>query len=286
MNTFTLSLLALIPALLLCWYIYVKDRQEKEPLWLLAALFGAGALAYIPFLFAEDGLSRLTDLIFSPCMTYSLTGVPQFSSDAAFAGHTAVSALFTALAVELFKWVVLYFITFRSKHFGHLFDGLVYAVFVSLGFAALENIHFAISNGWDTLLLRSVTSVPAHMTYGVLMGFCYTLWNTYRLAAAHEKKLADGGLLEVTRPFRSALWLLFSVAGPILLHFFQLFATNLRNDVVSVLFYVVLAALYVLAFIGIHHLSKADDKNIEIAHRILMRKYPALSVSSAAPDKQ
>lgn len=286
MNTFTMSLLVLIPALLLCWYIYVKDRQEKEPLWLLAVLFGTGAVAYIPAVLAQNGSEQLLGQAFSPYITHTLTGAMLFTEEWAFAAHSAVSALTTALIFETLKWAVLFLLTFKSKHFGHLFDGLVYAVFVSLGFAVAESLWFAAFNNWDTLLLRSVVSVPAHMTYGVCMGFCYTLWRTYRIAATHEKQLADRQFLSVRKPLRCAPWLVMSLAGPVLLHTFQSFADTYHADAVSAMFYILLGVLYALAFVAIHRLSKADDKSIEIAHRILMHKYPSLSAPLEAPEKQ
>jgi RsiW-degrading membrane proteinase PrsW (M82 family) len=275
-----------LPALLLCWYIYAKDRQEKEPWWLLAALFGSGFVIFIPSAFAQHYATKLVDVAFAPFITYSLTGVANFSSEGAFAAHTAVVALAVTATVELLKWLVLYLITYKSKHFGHLFDGLVYAVFVSLGFAAAENIWFALTNGWDTLLLRSVTTVPAHMTCGVLMGFCYTLWRTYRSAAAREKQLAQSGRIRIGKPFRTAVWLVASIVVPCLLSAFRHFAGGYGDDLVSALYYIVLVACYVVAFLSIRRLSGADDKNIEIVHSIVLRKYPALSEASTAPDKQ
>jgi hypothetical protein len=38
-----ISLISLIPAMLLCAFVYYKDKAEKEPLGLLAILFAAGA---------------------------------------------------------------------------------------------------------------------------------------------------------------------------------------------------------------------------------------------------
>ena len=286
MSTFTLSLLALIPALLLCWYVYAKDRQEKEPAWLLALLFAAGFAIYLPAALSQSGVYALVDRAFCPYVSYSLSGALQYASEGVFAAHCAATALATAVLFECFKFISLFFITFKSKHFSHLFDGVVYATFVSLGFSTMESITFAAVNDWHTLLLRAVVSLPAHMTYGVFMGLCYTLWNTYRTAAAHEKKLADSGLLCVKKPFRPALWLVLSIIGPVLLHAFHAFSDTFGSDFISTLFYITLGALYALAFIVIGRLSRADDKNLEIAHRILMRKYPTLSDSSDAPEKQ
>ena len=54
--SFELSLIAVLPALLLCGFIFFKDRIEREPLGLLAILFGAGAISYIPSTLLESNL--------------------------------------------------------------------------------------------------------------------------------------------------------------------------------------------------------------------------------------
>ena len=57
------------------------------------------------------------------------------------------------------------------EEFNEPFDGIVYAVMVSMGFAALENIFYVFQFGYTTGILRAFTAVPAHATFGILMGF-------------------------------------------------------------------------------------------------------------------
>lgn len=42
---------------------------------------------------------------------------------------------------------------------------------VSMGFATIENVFYVIDGGIGTALLRMFLSVPAHATFGVIMGF-------------------------------------------------------------------------------------------------------------------
>lgn len=42
---------------------------------------------------------------------------------------------------------------------------------VSMGFACTENIMYVIEGGYQTAILRAFTAIPAHATFGVLMGF-------------------------------------------------------------------------------------------------------------------
>ena len=58
-----------------------------------------------------------------------------------------------------------------NKEFNEPFDGIVYAVMVSMGFAATENIFYVLEGGYQTALLRAFTAVPAHATFGILMGY-------------------------------------------------------------------------------------------------------------------
>jgi RsiW-degrading membrane proteinase PrsW (M82 family) len=62
-------------------------------------------------------------------------------------------------------------LVYRSRHFNEKFDGIVYAVFVSLGFAAVENILYVFQEGVTTGFLRAVTAVPAHAIFGIVMGY-------------------------------------------------------------------------------------------------------------------
>ena len=83
-----------------------------------------------------------------------------------------IKAFFVVGLVEEFsKYVVVRYIAQRNKEFDEPFDGIVYAVMVSMGFATLENILYVYSYGYETGVLRAFTAVPAHATFAVLMGY-------------------------------------------------------------------------------------------------------------------
>ncbi len=63
------------------------------------------------------------------------------------------------------------FVLFNNKNFNEPFDGIVYAVMVSMGFATLENILYVFHSGFTTGVIRMFTAVPAHATFGALMGY-------------------------------------------------------------------------------------------------------------------
>lgn len=277
MNSIGISFLALVPALLLCWYVYAKDRVEKEPIGLLALLFLAGGALYIPAILLENAIIGGFDSLFSSEIEYSLTGVATFLSNGARIGHNLLCG-FVAIAVieEAAKWLVLYLITFKNKNFSHLFDGVVYSVFVSLGFAAAENVRFAVMDGWDTFIIRSVTSVPAHMIFGVLMGISYTAWHMWLLAKKKETILEGEGVIKIVKPVKSGQWLVLSLLLPIAVHGFYSFTELFGSEAVTALYYAFIIILFAVCFVYLRWLSAVDRVDDEVAFGLLGVKYPEL----------
>jgi protease PrsW len=78
-----------------------------------------------------------------------------------------------ALIEEFSKFIFVRWVLYPNKNFNEPFDGIVYAVTVSLGFAGLENILYVLGDngGVETAILRMFTAVPAHASFGVLMGY-------------------------------------------------------------------------------------------------------------------
>lgn len=278
MDAIILSLVALIPAVLLCWYIYCKDRIEKEPVSLLLLLFGSGVTVYLPVIWVENHLIGLVDQALASRITYSLTGAANFESKGSFVLHSAACGfLAVALVEETVKWSLLYLITRKNKNFNHLFDGIVYAVFLALGFAAMENVYYAVRDGWTTFVLRSLNSVPGHMMFGVLMGYCYTMWHTYLVARKKEQELASSEKIACDKPFHSGIWLAASLLFPILLHGIYSFLRFLTSDEMLVVFYLFIICLYGGGFWGIRRLADKDSSDDRVADRMIRKKYPCAS---------
>ncbi len=85
------------------------------------------------------------------------------------------SFFLAAIPEEISKWLVLYWIVWKSREFDEHYDGIIYAVFVSLGFALVENIMYVVNRGMGVALIRAVLSVPGHGSFGVLMGYYFSL---------------------------------------------------------------------------------------------------------------
>lgn len=153
----TLLSLALAPVLLLLSYVYFRDKYEKEPLPILALCFFCGAISSFPIIALELFLKG----------GWVKAGLP-----AEGLGHAAFkSFLVAAFSEELFKFLAVTFLIWRSREFNERFDGIVYAVFVSLGFAAVENLLYVFSQGAGVGWLRMFTAVPGHAVFGITMGY-------------------------------------------------------------------------------------------------------------------
>lgn len=151
-----LILFAIAPVFAVLLYIYIQDKYEKEPAGLLIASFFMGAIISIiivTFLYLITGkLIPITD-------EYSVW--QQF-----------IKAFFViALAEEFSKYVIVKYFAQSRKAFNEPYDGIVYAVMVSMGFACTENIMYVLDGGFTTAILRAFTAVPAHATFGILMGY-------------------------------------------------------------------------------------------------------------------
>ena len=165
------------PGLALLCYFYLKDQYESEPFYMVLRSFILGALLVFPIMFIQ----------------YVLDVEAVFSSD----------TLYTFVAVgfleEFLKWFILYFTIYQHVHFNEHYDGIVYSVSVSLGFATLENIVYLFANGLEYALGRAILPVSSHALFGVIMG--------YYLG---KGKFSNGD--------KRVKWVLFSCVIPILLH--------------------------------------------------------------------
>jgi len=213
---------AALPVFVFLFLVYRKDT-EKEPPKLLILCFIFGAIAVLPILAVE----------------LFLGGIASFSDPAMGAFyHAFVVAAFTE---EVFKFLVLYLVIWKRKAFDQYYDGIVYAVFVSLGFAFVENILYVVQSGFVVAAMRAVLSVPGHGFFGVAMGYFFGL---ARLNPQKRTKM---------------LWL--SLLVPILLHglydFFLFFVEGVANPTLVVVLYVCFVALVIFMWVyGIKRIRK------------------------------
>lgn len=147
---FSLITAGLAPGVALLSFFYLKDKYEPEPVRLVFRLFLIGALLVFPIMVLQFAIQD----------EYSLPPI----LDAFFV---------SGFSEEFFKWFVIYHTVFKHAEFNEHYDGIVYAVAASLGFATLENILYIFANGIDTAFGRAILPVPSHALYGVIMGYYF-----------------------------------------------------------------------------------------------------------------
>jgi protease PrsW len=158
------------------------------------------------------------------------------------------SFIVAGLTEEAGKFLVVRSTVYQSPHFEEPADGLIYAAAVALGFAALENIIYLLSFGWQIILLRGLFSNLAHVLFSGLWGYPLALT---KLGMLNGRYWVTGG------------WLAAMLAHGI---FDFLFFTNTMYTWLVVPFFIMMLISYVLMF---HH---ANQNSVYISHRVKLKK--------------
>lgn len=163
MNILILLAAALLPAILLWIYIWKQDPQPEPTNWLAKAiLYGAGIC--IPVAILEMVIERVL-FVGAPTNLFGIT----------------IQVFFiAALPEESFKLLALWLVLRKNPFFDEHFDGIVYAVCVGLGFAALENVFYIVGeeeNWMGVAITRALLAVPGHYAFAVLMGYYYSVYH-------------------------------------------------------------------------------------------------------------
>ncbi len=146
--------LAFAPGVYLAIIIYGKDKVEPEPKLILLKAFLLGAISIVPAWFIETYLTKKLD--------FEELGI----------WNAVISAFFViALTEELGKFLMVRFHAYRLNDFNEPFDGIIYTVFVGLGFATAENVGYVLNHGFQIGVVRMFTAVPAHYAFAVIMGY-------------------------------------------------------------------------------------------------------------------
>ena len=223
-----LFIASVLPVIIIGNYIYNKDR-DKEPTYLLKNLFWGGigccfVAAFLEMIVAsffpeEDAMDMLQ------LLEYVFIGV--------------------ALIEEACKCYVVYHYAYNNDAFDYFYDGIVYAVFVALGFACFENITYVFTYGITTALVRGVLSVPGHACFGVFMGYYMSL------AKVASVKNHNG-----IASFYKTLSLLI----PILLHGIFDYCLFTNNTYFLIIFFIFVYLVYKLSLKKVREISNMPFK--------------------------
>ena len=176
-NTLIILLTALLPIAVLLFYIYRKDKNSPEPVGQLVKTFFIGVLA-VPL---------------SLCISTPLESLGLYTMEpSTISGAIGTSFFGAAIPEEIAKFALLWLVLRKNRYFDEKMDGIVYAVCVSLGFAALENIMYLFTNAESYVsvgITRAIFAVPGHFCFGILMGYYYSLAKFYPKTPKKNKAL-------------------------------------------------------------------------------------------------
>ena len=245
-----LLILSVAPILIFAHMIYKRDF-DKEPTSLLVKLFFCGV-----------GSTFLTLII-----TFILTKiVPFFGYDTT---NLSVIELIpyvflgVALIEEFSKWIFVYKLEYNDNEFNHLYDGIVYAAFVSLGFACFENILYVMQSGVMTAIVRAFLAIPGHLCDGIMMGYYLSM---AKLAMCNgNKELSKKNLI-------------LSLLIPVLAHGlydYLIFASSASDSSIFLIaFFIFVAFFYTYAAKKVKQLSLSaynlNPNYVSVTHRNLL----------------
>jgi RsiW-degrading membrane proteinase PrsW (M82 family) len=170
-----------VPALFWLWFWLREDKKSPEPIGLLALSFIAGVVTVFIVFPIES-------------FAYSITS-----------GTTLV--VMVALIEELTKYIAIYTVALRSKHFDEPIDAIIYAITVALGFSAMENFLYVIN-------LINESGAIAGVLNGDLRFIGATLLHTVSSAAVGIAI----GFSFYKKPFKKTTYLLLGLTTAVLLH--------------------------------------------------------------------
>lgn len=151
--------------------------------------------------------------------------------------------LVVAVVEEGTKFYLLHRRTWKNPNFNYRFDAIVYAVFVSLGFAAFENIGYVFGYGITVAPARALLAIPGHMSFAVFMGYFY----------GRAKLFFDYGDKEKSR---TNLWLAYLSA--VFLHGFYDSCAMIGSAGSTIVFVVFIILMYLAVYRMIKSESHTD----------------------------
>lgn len=219
---------AVIPAIFLMVKVYRSDKLERESSYMIWNLIKAGIFSSLLALVEERVLSAVLDMT-----------VPYDSPMYNIILYFGI----VAFAEESSKYLLMKRQTWRSVEFNCQYDGVVYAVFVSLGFALWENISYVMTYGFGTAVVRAVTAIPGHACFGVFMGVFYGI----------ARRLYNRGERTASGLFR-----VLSVVIPALLHGCYDYIATMEEGDGSGYFLVFVVAMFVVSYFLVGRSAKKD----------------------------
>lgn len=220
------------PALALMSFFYLKDRFNTEPIIPIIRAFLYGALLVFPIMFI------------------------QYAFIAENIGQNPIvsSFMLTGLLEEFFKWFIFIYTVYKFTAFNSAYDGIIYGVALSLGFATVENILYLFAHGIEYALSRAIFPVSSHALFGVIMGYYL---GKGRFNPSHSKAIIFSALII-----------------PVLLH--GIYDFILQAAPSGRWFYILIPFMVILWLYGMKKVKMANQQQVPIYHLVKSENTPDL----------
>lgn len=223
-----LILAAVVPAIFLMLKVYRSDRLESEnPVFLRRLVLGGVIATLIAMVIERLGSAMLTASVPAESNLYNVI----------------LYFVIVGFAEEGAKYLMLKKWSWGSSEFNCQYDAVVYAVFVSLGFALWENISYVMHYGFSTALVRAVTAIPGHTCFGVFMGTFYGLARGYAYIGENGK---------------SKLLRVLAVIIPAIIHGAYDYIASMQEINGTFAFFAFILILFTASFVMVSNLAKND----------------------------
>lgn len=215
--------IAVFPVIFLLYFVHKKDPHPEQMKFLMK-IFGLGCLSAIPVLFCEMIYDRVLQ-------------IPDSYGSFALFWNTFWGIAFVE---EIFKWIAMFAMSYRSKKFDETYDGIAYGAFSSMGFACIENLLYVVL-GFSVVtgVLRAITAVPGHFCYGVIMGY-------FMSKARYNKENGKSGII----------YILLSILIPTALHALYDYLILDDTGLNILIWFVLIIAMFISCFILIIRAAK------------------------------
>ncbi len=245
----TVITITILPSILMFSLIMYSDRKSKEPIpmILLAVLSGIFTICISILIDKYILRSNFFNGLFS---TYNILNI------------TRTSIL--ALVEEFAKLTALYVFISHNKNYDDIYDGFVYSSIIALSFALIETFMYVIKEDTYQImsslaLLRNFTTIPLHITCGIVMGYYVSI---SKFSRSKEK----------------GTWLLIKgLFIPMIIHTtYNIFFSIISKSNNTTMYYLIIISLFVLCIylIGILYIIKINDLNkIFMNNRIYPKKF-------------
>lgn len=222
---------ALLPVALILYYVYKKDKVEREPLHAIMITLAMGAFFALPCAKIESIFIELINA--------------KFGATVSVEHAIARNLIGVAFVEELSKFLVFMIYVWKLRDFDYRYDGVVYAVCASMGFAGIENVLYVLNYGMGVSIGRAIFSIPGHASFAVFMGFF--------LARAKDWEIKNNNFMKL-------ISLIFAIFVPVFIHgiYDFLLSQEAIEAGLNTYFIGFVVIIDIFAWLVIHHEFRTD----------------------------